>query len=68
MNANPKTHVFLLVGLVVLGILSVYLLYQSHQESLRNQELEVQLKDLTEREKRSAIVRSISTQMEEIAF
>jgi len=68
MNANPKTHVFLLVGLVVLGILSVYLLYQSHQESLRNQELEVQLKDLTEREKRSAIVRSISTQMEEIAY
>ena len=36
--------------------------------SRQNEELQAQLKDLTEKEKRSAIERSISLQMEEIAY
>ena len=50
-----------------LAIFGVLLFYQAYQASQRNADLEDQLKELTEKEKRSAILRSISTQMEEIA-
>jgi hypothetical protein len=52
----------LLVGTTIAGLL----LWRS--ESNRNQELEEQLKVLQEKEKRSAVDRSVSKQMEEIAF
>ena len=52
---------------VAFAIFGLLLFYQAYQASQRNADLEAQLKDLTEKEKRSAILRSISTQMEEIA-
>ena len=52
----------LLVGTTITG----FLLWKS--EINRNQELEEQLKVLQQQEKRSAVDRSISKQMEEIAF
>jgi WD40 repeat protein len=55
-------------ALAVLGVLCFSFGSQTYYVSKKNRDLEVQVKDLTEKEKRSAVLRSISTQMEEIAY
>lgn len=64
MKLNKYIKYGLLTTLAVFGLL---LFYQTYEALQKNTELEAQLKDLTEKEKRSAVLRSISTQMEEIA-
>ena len=53
--------------LVALAAFCAFFGYQTYQTTQKNAELEVQLKDMTEKEKRSVVLQSISTQMEEIA-
>lgn len=55
-------------ALAALAALCISFGSQAYYVTKKNQDLEVQLKDLTEKEKRSAVLRSISTQMEEIAY
>lgn len=55
-----------LLAVLIAGIIAFWAGYSAN--SRENKELQAQLKDLTEKEKRSAIERSISTQMEEIAY
>lgn len=54
------------LAVVTAGGLAFWAGYSAN--SRQNEELQAQLKDLTEKEKRSAIERSISLQMEEIAY
>lgn len=55
-------------ALACLAVLCASLGYQTYHATQKNAELEMQVKDLAEKEKRSAVLRSISTQMEEIAY
>ena len=54
------------LAVVTAGGLAFWAGYTANKR--QNEELQAQLKDLTEKEKRSAIERSISLQMEEIAY
>ena len=65
MNINKFIKYGALVALVAL---CASLSYQTYHATQKNAELEVRLKDLTEKEKRSVVLQSISTQMEEIAY
>jgi hypothetical protein len=64
---DKKTIIMGCLGVLLLGTTTASLLLW-RSESNRNQELEEQLKVLREQEKRSAVDRSISKQMENIAI
>lgn len=67
MAMDKKNVIMGCVGALLLGTTTASLLLW-RSESNRNQELEEQVRVLQEQEKRSAVDRSISKQMEEIAF
>lgn len=67
MAVDKKNVIIGCLGALLLGTTAASL-YLWRSEDARNQELEERLKVLQEQEKRSAVDRSISKQMEEIAF
>lgn len=60
-------NILIYATLALLGLGGAYWIGYNANPS-NNEELKAQLKDLTEKEKRSAIERSISSQMQEIAY
>lgn len=60
--------ILFMTALTALTIGVVLLTYGYVRSTQRNATLEAELRDLTEKEKRSAIMRSISSQMGEIAY
>lgn len=62
-----KTHIAVAAAIVLLGGTSAYSYLKYRRETVKNQQLEQQLHELSKKEKRSAIVQHISAQMEEIA-
>ena len=66
MNKINKIWLLAALAFVAAGGLAYWAGYTAN--SRQKEELQTQLKELTEKEKRSTIERSISLQMEEIAY